>query len=115
MIYVASPFSHKDKLIEKTRFLLAESFVLHQAKQGIFVFSPIVYAYRMAAENNLRGDAKFWYTFNVGIIRKADMFYNLQLPGWLESKGVQQELTLAETLRIPVTHFDSDFMSLGVY
>jgi hypothetical protein len=114
MIYVASPFSHEDPLIQKTRFLLAESFVIYMIKQeNLIVFSPIVYGYRMTQENNLPGDADFWSTFNLNLLRRCNTLFNLQLKGWQESKGVQLELNVAKILRIPVVHFNADFTEIN--
>jgi hypothetical protein len=82
-------------------------------QENLIVFSPIVYGYRMAQENNLPGDADFWSTFNLNLLRRCDTLFNLQLKGWQESKGVQLELNVAKILRIPIVHFNADFTEIN--
>lgn len=113
MIYIASPYSHPDPLIRKTRFLLAERFVVHLIQHyHLFAISPIVYGHKMAEEHKLPTDAEFWYKFNSNILRRAEAMFLLELPGWQQSKGVAQEIELCEKLRLPVYSFNSDFQLL---
>lgn len=102
MIYVASPYSHKDPRIEDHRFLMAETYVAAALKQGYAVFSPIYYCHELARKYKLPGDAAFWKKFNNQMMRKADAVHVLQLMGWRESKGVQYELMMADELAIPI-------------
>lgn len=102
MIYVASPYTHKDPLVEEHRYLMAETYVVAALKQRIVAFSPIYYCHRLALKFNLPGDAMFWKSFNNTMMRRADAVHVLQLVGWRESKGVQYELMMAQEIGIPV-------------
>lgn len=102
MIYVASPYSHKDPTIQEHRFRMAETYVISAMRQNFPVFSPIYYCHNLALKFDLPGDANFWKKFNNSMLRKADAVHVLQLIGWRESKGVQYELMMADELGIPI-------------
>jgi len=89
MIYLASPYSHPDPLIRKTRFLLAEEFVANNFPKHIY--SPIVHYHEMALKFNLESDFQNWKQINFDMIRRADAFWILDIDGWYESKGVTAE------------------------
>lgn len=110
MIFLSSPYTAPDKLLEKTRFLLAESFVLHALREWeLPIFSPIVYWHPLATTNSLPTDAEFWFKFNADIIRHCERMFVLQIKGWEESRGVRMELNLARILGLPLTKFGANF------
>jgi len=110
MIYLASPYSHDDQLIQKTRFLITEQFVNHIIKtQNLIIFSPILYMHEFAAKFFLPTDAEFYRTFNLNVLRRSESMFLLKLKGWEESKGVRLELNVAKILDIPVIPFNADF------
>lgn len=102
MIYLASPYSHRDPIIKKTRFLLAEQATAALINQGYFVWSPIVHCYEMALKFSMPDDADFWKRYNFDFIRRADSMYVLDIEGWQDSKGVMTELKLAKEILLPV-------------
>lgn len=102
MIYLASPYSHKDPLVVRTRFLLTMQATAALIKQGHFVWSPIVHCHEMAERHTMPTDAEFWKSYNFDFIRRADAIFLLAISGWDQSKGVAMELDLARDLNIPV-------------
>lgn len=102
MIYLASPYSHPDAAVRQLRFEKVRELTAELLKSGAVVFSPIVYGHMIATEFKLPGDAKYWFNFNRAILRHASSMIVYQLDGWRESKGVQQEISLATELGIPV-------------
>lgn len=102
MLYVSSPYTHKDPRVEEHRFLMAEFYVSTAMLAGFPVFSPIVYCHNLALKYQLPGDAAYWKKFNNTMLRKADAVHVLNIIGWRESKGVQYEMMMAEELGIPV-------------
>lgn len=113
MIYLASPYSHPDSLIRKTRFLIAEQFIAHcHDTMHVVPFSPIVYLHKMAEDNKWPGDAGYWRPFNMNMLRKSDALFALKLDGWEESKGMALELKLAKMLNIPITSYNNIFAQL---
>ncbi len=61
----------------------------------------------------MKTDAAHWLAFNSTILRRAEVMYLLQLPGWEDSEGVTHELTQCDIMRIPVIHFDVGFNLIG--
>lgn len=104
MIYLASPYTHPDPLIMKTRFLLAEQCTAAMLFEGHFVYSPIVHCHEIAQKYSLPSDFSFWKTYNFDMLRRADKFYILDIPGWAESKGVMAERTLAAEIGFYIYH-----------
>jgi len=107
-IYLASPYSHPDPLIVKTRYLLAKQCAAALISQGHFVWSPIVHNHELAQEYGLPTDAEFWKAYNFDFIRRADALYILTIPGWRESVGVKMEEQFAAGARIPISFVSSE-------
>lgn len=101
MIYLASPYSSPDRLVMKTRFLLAEQCTAHFLRAGDIVFSPIVHCHELANKYQLPTDFNFWKRYCIGMLTKADVFYILDIPGWKESVGVAGELEVARSMLLP--------------
>lgn len=113
MIYVASPYSHPDFLIRKSRFLIVEQFVAHcLINLQTAVFSPIVYWHKIAVDYDIPSDAQTWLPFNTNMIRRSESMFVLKLEGWQESKGVKLEMNFAKMLNIPTVDFDANFNNL---
>lgn len=104
MIYLASPYSHPDLLIMKTRFLIAEQVVAKMLQARRHVYSPIVHCHELAQKYELPTDFAFWKSYNFDFLRRADSLVVLQIKGWEESKGVTAELDFARTVGIDVTY-----------
>lgn len=102
MIYVASPYSHPNPIVEDHRFEVAQEYVAACFRQRLAAFSPIVYCHPIARKHKFPGDAMFWKSFNNNIMRRAEHVHVLQLVGWRESKGVQYELMMAQELSIEI-------------
>lgn len=108
MIYLASPYSHHDPLVIRTRFLLAEQCTVRLMQQGEVVFSPIVHCHELAHKYDLPKDAKFWEKYDHSMLRLASALYILQIPGWEQSRGVTMERELAERAYIPVAFVNEE-------
>lgn len=96
MIYLASPYSHPDSLTMRTRFLLAEQVTAQLLRERMFVYSPIVHCHELAQKFSLPTSFEFWKAYNFDMLRRADDFFILRIPGWEESKGVTAELEFAK-------------------
>lgn len=91
MIYLASPYSHEDALIMKTRFLLAEQVTAFLMQKGEHVYSPIVHCHEIAQKYIMPTDFDYWRSYNFSMIRRCDAFAILTIDGWDRSKGVTGE------------------------
>lgn len=103
MIYLASPYSHEDPLIKKTRFLLAEQVTAQLILQGKFIYSPIVHCHALAERYEMPGDFVFWRRYNIDMLKRADQMYILSIPGWDTSVGVKHEMEIAVEIGIEIS------------
>ena len=102
LIYLASPYTHKDPKIMQERHdaVLAKTIELMQ--QGYHVFSPIVYSHPIAVDkawnSAAAGQAVFntWAEFDLDILERCDAMWILMLDGWGDSNGVTGELLFAK-------------------
>lgn len=106
MIYLASPYSHKDKVVVETRYYYTCDKCAEYIKKGILVYSPIVHNHVIALEHDIPGDFKFWKKFDEEMIRKSSEVHVLKLDGWELSKGVENEIKFAKSLNIPVKYIN---------
>lgn len=102
MLYLASPYSHPDPLVMKTRFLLAEQVTAQLLQRSTWVYSPIVHCHELAQKFQLPTDFEYWQRYNIDMLRRCDMMMILSIQGWRESKGVTGELTIAQMLNMPI-------------
>jgi hypothetical protein len=100
MIYLASPYSHPDPLIMKTRFLLAEQCCAGLLRNRQWVYSPIVHCHELSQKFSLPTDFTYWRDYNFNLLRHATAVFVLDIKGWNESKGVMAELDMARQLDI---------------
>ena len=100
MIYLASPYSHKQLGIRIQRFQLACEVTAKMLIKGHAVFSPIAYGHAMA--RSIGTHFEVWAPFNDDMLRKCSEMWVLMIDGWKESRGIAHEVKLATTLDIPV-------------
>lgn len=102
MIYLASPYTHKDPRVEHARYLATMAACASYMMNGEHVYSPIVHWHNCANIYELPTDADFWKEHNMHMLAKADSLHILRLDGYLKSKGLQAELEEAKRLGIEV-------------
>lgn len=99
LIYLAAPYTAEQYAIREWRVQTCTMFSAACRIQGIQVYSPIVECHQV--EKYLKGDqgaVEFWADYNRLMMRKADEFWILPLPGWEESRGVAMERIYWRTL-----------------
>lgn len=108
MIYLASPFSHPDPDVRRTRYEQVTKLTVDLLKEGKHVFSPIAYSYEMAERFGLCGSWDFWEKLDLDFLIRCDELWVLMLPGWDQSRGVEAEIDFAQRHGIPVTYLEAD-------
>lgn len=103
-IYLASPYSSPDPKVRTQRFLAAERLVADHLRQGVTLYSPIVYCHEIACRYHLPFDVSFWWTHNENMLKSATELWVYDLPGWEDSKGVARETAFALRRMIPIAH-----------
>jgi len=104
--YIISPFTHKDKEIEKMRY--ETQGVLHSELilQGYTTIAPIEMCYHLHLRFGLPGGYEFWQKRDRALIKVSDGVVVFKMNGWKESKGVTDEIQYAESLGKEVYYLD---------
>lgn len=105
MVYLASPYSDPDPAVREQRFEWNCRAAAGLIRQGRIVYAPIVHGHPLT-RYGLPGDWNFWKAADIGFLMAADELVVLRLPGWDESRGVGEEIALAEYAGKPVRYFD---------
>ena len=104
MIYIASPYSHKDPNVMHNRYEKVKGFTAACMREGLNVYSPIVHGHAIAESHDLPTDWQFWKDQCLSMLRVADRMIVLQMNGYKESVGVRAEIEFCEMAGIPVSY-----------
>jgi hypothetical protein len=92
-IYLAGPYSGQ----EEHSFRCLTYLTGRLQKLGHVVFSPVTHSHPVARSQSMPTDHEFWMDQDLPFLQAwADELWVLKLPGWEESKGVQEEIRTAE-------------------
>ena len=102
MMYLASPYSHKNKVIQSRRFHAVCLATARLIAMGKNVFSPIAHSHVVARAGKLGLGWERWAEIDFEWIRMCGNVWVLQLDGWVESVGVQAEIRFAQSMAFPI-------------
>ena len=107
MIYVSSPYTSADAATVEYRVTAVEMFTGELLRRGVTAFSPIAHSHRIAKSANppLPTAWEWWRKHDQEYILSSGALVVLMLPGWQESKGVADEIELAQRSQLPVLYF----------
>lgn len=96
-VYLGSPYSHPEAAVREHRFLLGCTKTSRLMRQGYTVFSPIAHSHPVATQlpPELLMDHRFWMKQDLPILQFADKLIVLTLPGWQQSRGLNEEMGFA--------------------
>lgn len=114
MIYLASPYSHKDPAVMEERYLAAMDCTAWLLKQKLWVYSPIVHCHEIAKQHSLPTDFEFWKEYNKHMLGLASLLYVLAIPGWTKSIGVAGEMARAREIHLPCFELTKNGFGYGV-
>jgi hypothetical protein len=106
MLYLASPYSHRDPKVMQERFEVAEQVTAHLLNSNVWVYSPIVHCHALSQKYKLPTNFGFWRDYNYSILRLAEALWVIDMDGWRTSQGVTDELNFARTCRIETYTID---------
>ena len=104
-IYLASPYSHPSPAMRILRFDAACAAAAKLMLAGATVFCPIAHSHPISSW--MREDEQsheFWMKQDLPMLARASGLAVLQIDGWLESRGVQEEIEYALDHGIPVKY-----------
>lgn len=102
--YLASPYSHPDPAVVQWRYEQAVLAAGRLMRRGAVVFSPIAHSHVIAAAVSLPTTWEYWREIDTVFVRAAARLTVLQLDGWLNSRGVQDEIGIAVRYGVPVDY-----------
>jgi hypothetical protein len=106
LVYLASPYTHKNPAICEARFLEAVfccGWLMVHTKDTYF-YSPIAHTHPIAVRVKLPIEWEFWANFDECILSRCSELWVLTAPGWSRSTGVTAEIKIAEKLNLPVRY-----------
>jgi len=92
LVYLASPYSHKDPCVRCRRFDLACHATAPLTVAGLPVFSPIAHSHPIALTGVIPWDWPGWYKYDEPFMEVCEAMIVLTIPGHLASKGVAGEI-----------------------
>lgn len=100
LIYLASPYSHPDRVVRKWRYRMACHGTARLLEAGHLVYSPIVHSHPLT-HYGLPTDWGYWKRLDEAMLQRCDELWVLLLDGWAASAGIQAEIQLAERRGMP--------------
>lgn len=102
-IYLASPYSHPDPKVREQRFEQACKAAAELMAAGAIVFCPIAHSHPIGLwlPNQTH---EMWMAQDLPLLARATGLAVLQIDGWTESRGVQEEIDFALDHGIPVKY-----------
>lgn len=108
LIYLACPYTHREKKVREQRFQIANRVAAEMMKRGLYVFSPISHTHPIAMAGDLPKDWEYWKEYDELMLSMCSMLLVITIKGWKESVGVQAEIKIAKEFGIPVVIWPSD-------
>jgi hypothetical protein len=106
LIYLAAPYGDSNPAVTQTRMDAVTYELADLASKGLVAFSPLLMHFCFDRGVELPSDYRFWQNYCLTILEKSDQLIVLQLPGWLESLGVRDEISFARDKGIPIFYHD---------
>ena len=103
-IYLAIPYNDPSPEIRNKRFEIANEKSAEFFNQGYNVFSPISHSHPIAIQCDLPKGYDFWSRWNKTFIEWCDELHVICIDGWIESRGVQDEIRIAKEMGKPVRY-----------
>lgn len=111
MLYIASPYSHRDPDVEADRLKQVDEIttnLLRWWSKYVVPFSPISYTARFQDKVKASFD---WYEFDLHFLRRCDAVLVIKMDLWNISKGVQLEIEEARKARKEIIYVEPEKIS----
>ncbi len=95
MIYIAAPYSYKDKQVVEHRVKTVCEYSAKLLEGEISCISPITTGTGILLHADLPTDFEFWKRLSYDLLKVSDEVHILMLDGWEESIGVKAEIEFA--------------------
>jgi hypothetical protein len=106
LIYLAIPYSHPSEEVRNYRVRLVSDIAGKLMNEGKVVFSPISHGHIIAEIHKLPTDWEFWEKSCKVFVSRSTKVVVVMVDGWETSKGVSEEVRIANELGIPVEYYE---------
>ncbi len=106
--YLASPYSSTDPEMVHKRYKAVNKAGAILCKEGFILIEPIAMCHHKSLEFDLPQGYEYWKTRDRKFVSMSDGILVLQLPGWIESTGVTDEVAYAQSLGKPVMYLTAN-------
>lgn len=113
MLYIATPYTHKDPAVMEQRFERAIQYVHKFMILRIPCFSPIVHCHPVAIRFDMPKDWKFWGDHCLCALNTCNVLGVVMMDGWKDSLGVYKEIKHAQKMGITITYIPDDLPPLS--
>jgi len=103
--YLASPYSSPSPALRRARYIAAVVATKELMQQGKVVYSPIVHWHMQTTMFDLPFDYLTWKGQNDPMMDVSGELLILQIEGWKESKGVQNEIQVFKNNNKPISNY----------
>lgn len=107
-VYLAVPYTSPDPAVMQYRYDMVNLAAGKLLQEGHAVYSPISQTHVIASVCDLPKEWAFWRRMDEEFLACCRELAVLQLPGWTESIGVQDEMAYATEYQIPITFLDPE-------
>lgn len=105
LIYLASPFTHKNKSVMEERFWVVSEVAGRLTKErNVHLYCPIAMGWPIAQKADLPTDWNYWQHNCKVFISRCQELWVVMIDGWKESTGVQAEIEYAKSIGISVKY-----------
>lgn len=102
MIYIAAPYGNASDDVIECRIYKVEKYLAYLMSTGQNAISPLLMHHVLDKGFTLPTDFKFWGNFCLSLLKNCDKMIVLKLDGWVESRGVKEEVDFCYENNIPV-------------
>jgi hypothetical protein len=105
-IYLASPYSHKHVAVRELRFKQVCKVAASLIEKKHLVFSPIAHSHQICLAASLPVDFEYWRELDNSFLEWCTVVVVLKLYGWDRSKGIAEEIKIAEFMGKEVVYME---------
>jgi len=107
LVYLAAPYSDKDKAVVEARMVLFCKVDAELSRKGIFTVSPLL-KHLVLQHSILPSDWEYWRDYSISLLTKCDYMIVIMMDGWKESVGVQDEIKLCNLFDVPIKYINPE-------
>jgi hypothetical protein len=106
LIYIASPYSHKDPEEIDRNFERVSKYTAQCTSLGEVVLSPITHGHTLSQFVKMPQNWEFWQNICETMLINCDSLRVLKMNGWETSEGVTAEIEFAKAHGIPIEYVE---------